>query len=92
MHLTNDLDNSDSYLASENALAKAKKYRNTTTEENLDATLLEAHKTYKNVTILEFDGVNPGETRNVFFTHKTTPEMIKDTSATSNDAKCFCPK
>ena len=88
---TNDLDNSDSYLASENALATAKKYRTTTTEENLDATLLDAKKTYKNVTILEFDGVNPGKTRNVFFTHKTTPEMIKDTSATITMRSVFVP-
>ncbi|HQF49104.1 MAG TPA: PKD domain-containing protein, partial [Flavobacterium alvei] len=86
-----DLNNSDSYLASASALATAKKYRTTTTEEDLDATLLEAHKTYKNVTILEFDGVNPGETRNVFFTHKTTPEMIKDTSATVTMRSVFVP-
>lgn len=86
-----DLENSDSYLASENALATAKKYKTTTTEEDLDATLLEAHKTYKNATILEFDAVNPGETRNVFFTHKTTPEMIKDTSATVTMRSVFVP-
>jgi hypothetical protein len=89
--IVDDLENSDSYLASENALATAKKYRTTTTEEDLDATLLEAHKTYKNVTILEFDAVNPGETRNVFFTHKTTPEMIKDTSATVTMRSVFVP-
>ncbi|WP_304197822.1 PKD domain-containing protein [Flavobacterium alvei] len=88
---TNDLDDSDSYLASENALATAKKYKVTTTEEDLDATLLEAKKIYKNVTILEFDAVNPGETRNVFFTHKTTPEMIKDTSATVTMRSVFVP-
>ena len=87
----NELENSDSYLASANALATAKKYRTTTSEEDLDATLLEAHKTYKNVSILEFDGVNPGETRNVFFTHKTTPEMIKDTSATVTMRSVFVP-
>lgn len=86
-----DLDNSETYLAAENALATAKKYKTTTTEEDLDATLLEAHKTYKNVSILEFDGVNPGETRNVFFTHKTTTEMIKDTSATVTMRSVFVP-
>lgn len=86
-----DFDNSDLYLASENALATAKKYKTTTTEEDLDATLLEAKKTYKNFTILEFDAVNPGETRNVFFTHKTTPEMIKDTSATVTMRSVFVP-
>jgi len=86
-----DLENSDSYLVSENALATAKKYKTTITEEDLDATLLEAHKTYKNATILEFDGANPGETRNVFFTVKTTPEMIKDTSATVTMRSVFVP-
>lgn len=86
-----DIENSNSYLASANALATAKKYKTTTTEEDLDATLLEAHKTYKNVTILEFDAVNPGETQNVFFTHKTTPEMIKDTSATVTMRSVFVP-
>lgn len=86
-----DLENSDSYLVSENNLATAKKYKTTTTEEDLDATLLEAYKTYKKATILEFDGVNPGETRNVFFTHKTTPEMIKDTSATVTMRSVFVP-
>ena len=87
----NELENTDSYLASANALSIAKKYRTTTMGEDLDATLLEAHKTYKNVTILEFDGVNPGETRNVFYTHKTTPEMIKDTSATVTMRSVFVP-
>lgn len=86
-----DLENSNLYLASENTLATAKKYRTTTIEEDLDATLLEAHKTYKNVTILELDAANPGETRNVFFTHKTTPEMIKDTSATVTMRSVFVP-
>ena len=87
----NNLNDSDFYLASEKALATAKKYRTTTTEEDLDATLLDAKKTYKNLTILEFDAVNPGETRNVFFTHKTTPEMIKDTSATVTMRSVFVP-
>ena len=86
-----DFDNSNSYLASENALATTKKYKTTTTEEDLEATLLEAKKTYKNFTILEFNAVNPGETRNVFFTHKTTPEMIKDTSATVTMRSVFVP-
>jgi hypothetical protein len=88
---TNDLENSDSYLAFENALATAKKYKTATNEEDLGATLLEAHKTYKNATILEFDGANPGETRNVFVTFKTTPEMIKDTSATVTMRSVFVP-
>ena len=88
---TNDLDNSTSYLASSENLAPAKKYKNTTTEEDLDATLKTAHETFANVSILEFDDSNPSETRNVFYTFKTTPEMIKDTSATVTMRGIFVP-
>ena len=88
---TNDLDNSTFYLASSENLAPAKKYKNTTTEEDLDATLKTANETYSNVSILEFDDSNPSETRNVFYTFKTTPEMIKDTSATVTMRGIFVP-
>ncbi len=87
----NDLEDSNRYLASAENTFKAKKYRNTTTEEDLDASLLDANKTYHNVSILEFDDANPGETRNVFYTFKTTPEMIKDTSATVTMRGIFVP-
>ena len=87
----NDNENSNSYLASENTLALAQKYKKTTTEEDLDATLLAAKSTYKNVNILEFDDANPMETRNIFYTFKTTPEMLKDTSATITMRSVFVP-
>ncbi|MEP6805635.1 MAG: PKD domain-containing protein [Flavobacterium sp.] len=87
----NDLNNSDNYLASAENSFKTKKYRNTTTEEDLDASLLDANKIYNNVSILEFDDVNPTETHNVFYTFKTTPEMIKDTSATVTMRGIFVP-
>jgi PKD repeat protein len=87
----NDLENSDSYLASANALATAKKYQITATQLDLDATLKESKNSYKNATLFEFDGVNPGETRNIFLTYKTTPEMIKDTSATVTMRSVFVP-
>ncbi|TDW49969.1 PKD domain-containing protein [Flavobacterium sp. 270] len=86
-----DLDDTKSYLASAESNFKTKKYRNTTTEEDLDASLLDAHKTYHNVSVLEFDDANPSETRNVFYTFKTTPEMIKDTSATVTMRGIFVP-
>ncbi|MFB3385954.1 PKD domain-containing protein [Flavobacterium sp. LAR06] len=86
-----DLDDSKNYLASAENRIKLKKYRNTTTEEDLDASLLEANKLYHNVNILEFDDANPGETRNIFYTFKTTPEMIKDTSATVTMRGIFVP-
>ena len=87
----NDLEDSDRYLASAENNFKIKKYRNTTTEEDLDASLLDANKTYHNVSVLEFDDANPGETHNVFYTFKTTPEMIKDTSATVTMRGIFVP-
>ncbi|WP_394774369.1 PKD domain-containing protein [Flavobacterium sp.] len=87
----NDLDDSNTYLASAENNFKTKKYKNTTTEEDLDASLLDANKTYNNVSILEFDDVNPSETHNVFYTFKTTPEMIKDTSATVTMRGIFVP-
>lgn len=86
-----DLDDTNSYLASAENNFKTKKYRNTTTEEDLDASLLEANKLYHNVSVLEFDDANPSETRNVFYTFKTTPEMIKDTSATVTMRGIFVP-
>jgi PKD domain len=87
----NDFDDSNEYLASENNQIQNKKYRKTTTETDLDATLLEANKTFKNATVLEFDDMNPSETRNLFFTFKTTPEMLKDTSATITVRSVFVP-
>lgn len=88
---TYDLNDSNTFLASAEGTSKTKKYRNTTTEEDLEASLSDANKTYHNVSILEFDDANPGETRNVFYTFKTTPEMIKDTSATVTMRGIFVP-
>jgi PKD repeat protein len=87
----NEIDQSHSYLASANNYLPIKKYENTTTEEDLDASLAEAHKSFKNVSILEFDEANPQETRNVFYTFKTTPEMLKDTSATITMRGIYVP-
>ena len=67
-------------------------FRNSfSTEENLDLTLLESKSLFKNVKILEFDNMNANETRNLFFTFKTTPEMIKDTSATVKMRGVYVP-
>nr|WP_315220122.1 PKD domain-containing protein [uncultured Flavobacterium sp.] len=86
-----DLDESKTYLASAENTFKSKKYKNTTTEEDLEASLAEANSLYKNVSILDFDNADPGETRNIFYTFKTTPEMIKDTSATVTMRGVFVP-
>ena len=67
-------------------------FRNSfSTEENLDLTLLESKALFRNVKILEFDNMNANETRNLFFTFKTTPEMIKDTSATVKMRGVYVP-
>jgi len=50
-------------------------------EENLEMTLAESKALFSDVKVFEFDNMDAKETRNVFFTFKTTPEMIKDTSA-----------
>ncbi|REG96368.1 DUF7849 domain-containing protein [Flavobacterium aquicola] len=86
-----DIDNSNRYLASSETLAFAKKYKETTNETDLDSTLLAAKNSYKDVAALEIDDHNPGETRNVFYTFKTTPEMIKDTSATITMRSIYVP-
>ncbi|RXM46411.1 PKD domain-containing protein [Flavobacterium sp. YO64] len=86
-----DLDDSNNFTAAAESNFNLKRYRNTTTEEDLDASLLDARKTYHNVSVLEFDNADPGETRNVFYTFKTTPEMIKDTSATVTMRGIFVP-
>jgi hypothetical protein len=53
--------------------------------ENDDNTLLadleESRLKYKSAHILEFDNMNAAEERNVFYSLKTTPEMLKDTNA-----------
>lgn len=88
-----DLENTNSYLASaENSPSAVAKYiQKSTSQVDLDGSLLDAYKIYRNVSILTFDGANPKETRNVFYKVKTTPEMIKDTSATVTMRGIFVP-
>lgn len=60
-------------------------------EDNLDLTLLESKSNFKNYKVFEVNSVNPSETRNVFFSFKTTPEMIKDTTATVRMRSVYVP-
>lgn len=48
---------------------------------NLPLTLEQTKALYRNSQVIEFDQMQPGEERNIFHTLKTTPEMLKDTSA-----------
>lgn len=75
-----DKNNSNENVASANEYPSIRKSL-TTDDENLEMSLAESKALFSDVKILEFEAMNAKETRNVFFTFKTTPEMIKDTSA-----------
>ncbi len=79
---TPDLNDSHSYLASNDiAISNPIIIQDSTEKTNLPLTLETSKSYYKNFNILEFNNMRPGEERNVFFTLETTPEMLKDTSA-----------
>ncbi|WP_044400447.1 PKD domain-containing protein [Lacinutrix sp. Hel_I_90] len=63
----------------------------TTEREDLELTKAEAETTYKNARALEFNNMKPNEERHVFFTFKTTPEMLKDTSAIISVRSIYIP-
>ena len=51
------------------------------TRTDLNKTIEESKAYYRNWSIFNLDYQEPGEERNLFFTMKTPPEMLKDTSA-----------
>ncbi|WP_109301563.1 PKD domain-containing protein [Aquimarina sp. AU474] len=56
-------------------------FQDTTKRKNLPLTLEESKALYRNHQVITFNNMQPGEERNIFRTLRTTPEMIKDTSA-----------
>ncbi|WP_395045612.1 PKD domain-containing protein [Flavobacterium sp.] len=88
--MVEDYNNSNESLASNTSYPSLKNNFNTD-DENLDLTLLESKSLFSDSKILEFDNMNAKETRNVFMTFNTTPEMIKDTSATVRMRGIFVP-
>ncbi|EGV43766.1 PKD domain-containing protein [Bizionia argentinensis JUB59] len=81
---TNIIDDSDrTFLAyAENGLMSLKaKPQDSTIKVNLPLTLEESKAYYKNYEQFDFNNMAPNEERNMFFTLKTPPEMLKDTSA-----------
>src|SRR5690606_6844339 len=75
-----EINDTRTFLASaEDDLLTVKNIQQDST--NLTLTLENAKDYYTDWNILEFDDMPPGEERNIFHTLKTTPEMIKDTSA-----------
>lgn len=85
-----DKNNSNENVASVDDYTYFKKSFSTE-DENLDMTLAESKALFSDVKILEFDALNAKETRNVFMSFKTTPDMIKDTSATVRMRGVYVP-
>jgi len=78
-----DIDDNQILLASLNAaiLKLRVQAQDSTEKTNLPLTIEESKTHYKNWSVFEFDDMSPNEERNMFFTLRTTPEMLKDTSA-----------
>ena len=64
----------------------------TIVKHNLPATLKKANETYHNYSVWEFDNLQANEKRNLFFTFKTTLEMLKDTTAIISIRSVFVPE
>lgn len=63
-----------------------------TIHQNLPATLKNAQKTYSDVNVWNINNLAPNEERNIFLTFKTTPEMLKDTSAVITIRSVYVPE
>lgn len=59
---------------------------------NLNETLSNAYEEYRNVKVIDYDQMPSGQTRNIFFTLQTTPEMLKDTSAVLTVKSIWVPE
>jgi hypothetical protein len=80
-HAKDDFDGTLIASTANNLRSLYQKQQDTTKKTNLPLTLKTANGYYKNSKILAFDEMKPNEERNIFFSLKTTPEMLKDTSA-----------
>tara|TARA_R110002049_G_scaffold65035_1_gene170890 strand:+ start:3469 stop:5427 length:1959 start_codon:yes stop_codon:yes gene_type:complete len=80
---THHIDDANRFLASSNndIMASRQVLQDSTEKSNLPLSIQESKDLYKNWSLLEFDNMQPNEERNIFVTLKTTPEMVKDTSA-----------
>lgn len=90
---THDVDDERSFYASSKNdihLLRAR-FQDSTEKEDLELTLAETKTTYKKSSTIEFDNMKPNEERNIFYTFKTTPEMLKDTSAIISVRSIYIP-
>lgn len=78
-----EADESDYYMAGTEVIPRirTKIVQDSTKRLVLPVTLEESRKLYRNHQLIEFENMQPGEERHIFRTLKTTPEMLKDTSA-----------
>lgn len=65
---------------------------NDTLKQNLPLTLEEAKAYYQDFRIYNVDNVEANEERSMFFSFKTTPEMLKDTSAVISIRSIYVPE
>jgi len=90
---THDVDDERSFYASsinDINLLRAR-FQDSTEKEDLELTLMETKATYKKSSTIKFDNMKPNEERNIFYTFKTTPEMLKDTSAIISVRSIYIP-
>ena len=62
-----------------------------TVHQNLPETIKKATDYYSDFKLYNFNNLQPKEERNMFFTFKTTPEMMKDTSAVITIRSIYVP-
>ena len=63
-----------------------------TLKQNLPLTLEEAKAYYQDVKMYDVDNLEANEERSMFFSFKTTPEMLKDTSAVISIRSIYVPE
>ena len=83
--------NGSSYASAENLIYSTKNFQDTTSRKNLAISLEEAKQKFKKGKTITFSNMSPNEQRTIFFTLKTTPEMIKDTSAILKVRSIYVP-
>ena len=83
--------NNSAYASLENIFYSTTKFQDTTVRKNLAISLEESKQKFKKGKTITFNNMNPNEQRNIFFTLKTTPEMIKDTSAILKVRSIYVP-
>lgn len=89
----NDFSSEQTWMASkDNQFPRFKTNPQDTTEKkDLQLTLMDAQEKYKNHQAITFEDLQPSEERNIFFTLRTQPEMLKDTSAIISVRSIYVP-